>query len=249
MAVPPALSPVPAPPPPAAGPPPVARPQVPVPPADFAGWAIMNLNTGAVSGSGNLAQTSTTASMIKAWLVADYLRLASEQGETPGDERMTELSLIIRDSHNGYTHTLWEEIGEQASIDRLIGICGLTDSRPDPSGWSNTRLSPRDTARMAACIARGRAAGDQWTSWLLEQMRGVRGLGDFGIRDAFTGGERAGIAIKNGWVIRSATGEYHVNCLAIGNGWSMGVMTRYPFELGYEHGAEICRALAVNHLP
>jgi hypothetical protein len=208
----------------------------------------MDTNTGAITGSPNLAETSTTASMIKVWLAADYLRLTWEQGEEPPETRLEELTLIVRDSDNEHTQTLFVELGHHESIERLISICGLTDSHPVPFTWSQTRLSARDTARMGGCIARGDAAGPEWTGWLLNEMRKVRGLGDFGIRHAFPSDQRSTIAIKNGWVIRSDVGEYHVNCLAIGDGWSMGVLTRYPAEWGYEHGAEICRSLAADHL-
>ena len=52
------------------------------------------------------------------------------------------------------------------------------------------------------------------------------------------------IAIKNGWVTRDSLGEWHVNCLAIGDGWTMGVMTRYPARLGYAYGAKTCERVA-----
>ncbi len=225
-----------------------------LPPADFISWAILDHTTGVVIGSETLTETSTTASMIKVWLVADYLRLATEAGRTPSPERLRQFSLIIRDSHNGYTQTLFQELGGgTASIDRLIAICGLTDSSPASGSWSNTHLSARDTARMGACLADGRAAGPAWTDWLLSEMRQVRGLGDFGIRHALPDDQRATIAIKNGWVIRP-DGSWHVSCLAVGDTWSMGILTRYPADLGYDQlghqrGAEICQTLAARYLP
>jgi hypothetical protein len=218
---------------------------------DFVGWAIMDLNTGQITGSDNYAQLSTTASMIKAWLVADFLQ---QHGAVPDDpERLHQLSAMIRESHNQYTHDLFAELGGDESIQRLISRCGLTDAEAVPWYWSNTRLSPRDTARMGACLANGRAAGDApgtggRTDWLIEEMRNVEPWGAFGIPEAFPQGERDGIAVKNGWVIRSATDEYHVSCMAFGDGWSMGVLTRFPAELGYLHGGEICRQLAEEHL-
>lgn len=218
------------------------------PTGDFVGWAILDRSTGAVTGSDTLTETSTTASMIKAWLVADYLRRTDEAGEQPSQSRLDELTLIIRDSHNEYAQALFEELGRHASIERLIVRCGLTDSYAIPNYWSNTRLSARDTARMGACLADGRGAGNAWTGWLLDEMRAVRGVGDFGIRHAFPPGQQGSIAIKNGWVVRSDEGAWHVNCLAIGDGWTMGVLSRYPAHLGYEHGAEICRSLAAQHL-
>lgn len=218
------------------------------PSGEFVGWAILDRTDGSIIGSNNMTEVSTTASLIKAWIVADFLRREAEAGRTPSDLRMAQLELIIRDSNNEYAEAIFRLLGAHKSIERLIRICQLTDSSPYLDFWSNTQLSPRDTARMGACIADGRAAGPVWTRWLLDQMRAVRGVGDFGIRHAFPEEIRPTIAIKNGWIDRSYDGNWHVNCLAIGDTWTMGVMTRYPVHLGYQHGAEICRALAAEHL-
>lgn len=219
------------------------------PDGEFATWAVLDRNSGGITGSEPMGTTSTTASMIKAWLVADYLRRADEAGEQPSQARLDQLTLIIRDSDNEHTQTLFQELGEHASIERLISICGLTDSHAVPHYWSNTQLSARDTARMGACLADGRGAGPEWTGWLLDEMRQVRGAGDFGIRQALPSGQRSSVAIKNGWVIRTEEDRWHVSCLAIADNWTMGVLTQYPAELGSEHGAEVCRSLAEQHLP
>lgn len=206
-------------------------------------WAMLDQRTGKVYGSSNMASTNTTASLIKAWIGADYLRRSAEQGQTPSDARMQQLRIMIRDSDNNAAQSLWQAVGGSASIGRLIKTCKLTDSSAYRNLWSNTRLSARDTARMGACIADGRAAGKKWTKWLLAEMRAVRGTGDFGIRKAFPASAAKTIAVKNGWVTRDALGEWHVNCLAIGNGWTIGVMTRYSASLGYTYGAKICESV------
>ncbi|HEY0700242.1 MAG TPA: serine hydrolase [Micromonospora sp.] len=207
-------------------------------------WALLDTRTGKISGSANMTETSTTASLIKAWIGADYLRRSAEQGVKPSSTRMAQVSTMIRDSDNEAAQSLWLAVGGSASIARLISTCDLTDSRAYRNLWSNTRLSPRDIARLGACIADGRAAGPEWTDYLLDEMRAVRGVGDFGIRKAFPAAERKKIAIKNGWVTRDAEGTWHVNCLAIGDGWTMGVMTRYPASKGYSYGADICESVA-----
>lgn len=209
-------------------------------------WALLDQRTGEIYGSSNMSATSTTASMIKAWIGADYLRRAAEKGQTPSDTRMAQLRIMIRDSDNDAAQSLWQAVGYSASTKRMVPMCGLTDSKPN-SNWSNTLLSARDTARLGACIADGRAAGKKWTKWLLSEMRAVRGVGDFGIRKAFPATVAKTIAIKNGWVTRSAKGEWHVNCLAIGDGWSIGVMTQFRAGLyDYIYGAEICQAVAAQ---
>lgn len=206
-------------------------------------WALLDHRTGTLSGSPNLGGTSATASLIKAWIGADFLRRANEAGRRPGDRRMRQLRIMLRDSDNAAAEVLWAAVGRAESIRRLQRVCQLMDGGPHRQSWSGTRLSARDVALLGRCIADGRAAGPVWTPWLLREMRAVRGVGDFGIRKAFPPEARPHIAIKNGWVVRGARGEWHVNCLAIGDGWSIGVLTRYPAARGYTYGASICRKI------
>jgi hypothetical protein len=201
-------------------------------------WALLDLRTGEMSGPASRTRTSTTASLIKSWIAADFLRRSD--GE-PSDARMDQLRVMIRDSDNEAAESLYNAVGRQKSIERLIDICQLEDSEPSSSGgWSRTMVSPADIARLGACIADGRAAGPEWTDWLLDEMRAVRGTGDFGVRKAFPASQQKTIAIKNGWVDRQAEQEIHVSCLAIGDGWAIGVMTRYEINRGYEYGEKIC---------
>jgi hypothetical protein len=206
-------------------------------------WAMQDLRTGKIYGSRNMGSTSTTASLVKAWIGADFLRRSAEAGRTPNATRMRQVTIMIRDSDNEAASALWAVLGQQASTKRMIRICGMTDSRAD-SNWSLTRLSPRDITRLGACILDGRAAGPKWTSFLVKEMRLVRGVGNFGIRKAFPAEVAKTIAIKNGWVTRDAVGQWHVNCMAIGDGWTMGVMTRYPTNRDYTYGGSICQNVA-----
>jgi len=208
----------------------------------FWSWALLDRRTGEVAGSTNLADRNTTASMIKVWLAADYLRRAAAAGDRPGDARLDLLSTMIRDSDNEAAWTMWRELGEAATIQRLIDVCALTDSRPG-SRWSLTELSARDAVRMGACVADGRAAGPQWTKWLLDEMRQVRGEGDFGIRKALPASVAPQTAIKNGWILREEDGNWHLNCLGIGDGWVLAVLLRYPGNLGFAHGRSICKSI------
>ncbi|MBQ1051562.1 serine hydrolase [Micromonospora sp. C51] len=207
-------------------------------------WSVLDRRSGEIIGSDNMDETSTTASLIKAWIVADYLRRTADAGQTPSDAKLDDLTRIIRDSDNTRTEQLYTQIGRSASIKRLLSTCELTDSKVSSDlGWSRTELSPRDTARLGNCIADGTAAGPKWTKWLISEMRQVRGAGDFGIRKAFPAAEAKKIAIKNGWVDRTREQEIHVNCLAIGDTWTMGVMLQYPINKGYEYGMKNCEKI------
>ncbi|MEU5911170.1 hypothetical protein [Micromonospora sp. NPDC047527] len=207
-------------------------------------WSVLDRRTGKIIGSKNMDETSTTASMIKSWIVADYLRRTAEDGDSPSDAKLDDATKIIRDSDNTRAEQFYNSVGRDASIRRLISMCKLTDSSVAPDkGWSRTALSPRDTARLGNCIATGTAAGPKWTKWLLNEMKLVRGAGDFGIRKAFPAAEQKQIAIKNGWIDRTQEQEMHINCLAIGDTWTMGVMVKYPIDRGYDYGMKNCEKI------
>jgi hypothetical protein len=218
--------------------PPVA---VPTPDGGFLSWAMLDRKTGKITGSTNLTAPSDTMSMIKVWLAADYLRRLDEDGQPPPAVQLRRLSAMIRDSDNDNATLVYRLLGGAESIGRLVEICGLTESGGYLNRWSNTIVSARDTVRLGACIADGRAAGRRWTPWLLDEMRHVRGTGDFGVRKAFPSAVAGRVAIKNGWLLRGEDNLWHISCLAIGDGWVVGVLARYPARLGFGYGTGLCR--------
>lgn len=216
----------------------------------FLGWALADQRSGQIVGNDSYDKVNTTASMIKTWIAADYLRRQDEAGATPTASQLNEVSTMIRDSNNAAADDLYEKNGKAASIERLISMCGLTDSKSG-SRWSITEVSPRDAARLGLCIANGTAAGKTWTEWLLAEMRNVRGEGNYGIRNAFPATQRKNIAIKNGWYPRETSaagwpedGNWHMNCLAIGDTWVLAVEMRFPTANTFDHGKAICQSVA-----
>jgi hypothetical protein len=207
----------------------------------FWSWALLDTATGAITGSANIAVPSDTASMSKAWVAADYLRRAGEKKQKPSAEIMRRLSKMIRDSDTTYTFEFHKANGNLGSIRRMVSLCGLTETTGVQNSWSLTKMSARDVTRLAACIADGRAAGPQWTGWLLGEMRAVRGPGRFGVIEVAPPAEQ--VAVKNGWLLRDDK-QWHIACLAIGRGWTLSVMARHAGSLGKNHGAGICRKVA-----
>jgi hypothetical protein len=134
----------------------------------FLSSALLDRRTGRISGSANLAAPGDTMSMVKAWLAADFLRGVDERGEEPTDGRLRQLSIMIRDSDNAAAQATYQRVRGRESIERLIETCRLTDSR---------------------------AAGRRWTPWLLDEMRQVRGAGDFGVRTALPDEDAAAVAV------------------------------------------------------
>ena len=137
-------------------------------------WALQDLRTGKIYGSANMHGTNKTASMIKAWIGADFLRREAEAGREPSADRLHQVSIMIRDSDNTAATTLFSLVGKSAP---MISMCGMRDSTAFDN-WSNTLVSPYDTTKLGACIASGRAAGAKWTKWLLSEMKQVRGTGN-----------------------------------------------------------------------
>ncbi|MBN1173190.1 MAG: hypothetical protein JXA67_13535 [Micromonosporaceae bacterium] len=214
--------------------------QVTITSSGFWSWALLDRETATVVGSSNKATAQKTASMIKAWLAADYLRLAAAKGQKPSSAALNQLSIMIRDSDNNAASATYVTLGKNATIKRLISICGLTDTKAGLD-WAKTMMSARDAVRMGLCIADGRGAGPTWTTWVLSEMRAVRGVGRFGPIEVLPAAEAKQTAIKNGWVALSSDGKWHVNCLAIGPAWVLAVETVYPASVGMSHGTTICR--------
>lgn len=220
-------------------------------------WAALDRATGQLAGGPDPAGTNTTESMIKAWIVADHLRRHTGRGARPPARILRLARAAIRHSDDMAAQTLYVEGGGDAVTARLIDICGLTSTTIYPDWWSRTEMTARDAVRMGRCLADGRAAGPEWTDWVLGEMRRVRGTidpadqphgGRWGIIDALPAELAERVAIKNGWTPIGADRSWHVNCLAIAADWILAVQARYPVDLGLAHGAGICRDVAAQVL-
>jgi hypothetical protein len=217
-------------------------------------WALLDRATLEITGGPDRRPgTSSTESMIKVWIVADRLRTYDESGEQPPEQVLALASSAIRDSDDEAAETLYRDGGGDDVIRRLIATCELADTTAYPDWWSRTQMSARDAVRMGLCLADGRAAGPRWTEWVLAEMRQVRGTTDpadqpyggrWGIIDALPPDQQDRLAIKNGWTPIWSDGTWHISCLAIAEDWILAVQTRYPVDLGLDHGAGICHDVA-----
>jgi hypothetical protein len=240
----------------------------------FFSWALMDRQTGKIDGAANMNQTNSTESMLKAWIVSDYLRQLGDKQPTAALKKAA--SVAIRDSNDDGANAVYRAAGGSYKaqpggkpdpvIQRAISICGLTDTKrsgpPAPATyngwWSFTRMSPRDAVRMGDCIADGKAAGPKWTKWVLTEMANVRGSvtaqqarsggGKWGIVDGLPAEIKAQgpVSIKNGWTQLGYDGNWHVNCLAITDRWSLAVMMRYPAKTSLSYGAKVCASVATQ---
>lgn len=220
-------------------------------PKVWASWAVMYLDTDTDNlFTGGEPGTSTTESMIKVGIAADYLA-GLQQHNPPRDptaDEADQLIRMIRDSDNDAAEKLYRKRGGDQLVQRLIVKCGLHDTRSKPGWWSETQMTAADAARLGACIARGDIVSAGWVAWILEQMRQVRGEGAFGFTETRPYDRGRPLAIKNGWTLRD-DGLWHVSCLAIADWWTMAALVRYPAERGLDYGASICADVAAALAP
>jgi hypothetical protein len=225
----------------------------------FWSWALLDRRKNEIDGSPNMSATNTTESMIKVWIVSDFLRRTAEQKKKPTATQLKQASTAILDSNDDSAQSLWVAGGGKAVIPRLISICKLTDTKGDSaSRWSLTQMSARDAVRMGECVADGRAAGPEWTSWVLEQMRNVRGTvkqqqlksggGRWGIIEGLPVEVQPTVSIKNGWTAHTGSwigdNMWHLNCLGIiGDEFVLAVEARFPVALGLAYGAGLCKSV------
>ncbi|HKT01651.1 MAG TPA: hypothetical protein VJT31_19170 [Rugosimonospora sp.] len=221
----------------------------------FFGWALLDRGSGTITGSANdETGHNTTESMIKAWIVSDYLRTHPNTGTTT----LNELKLAILDSNDDVAQKYYQIDGGNVVVQRLISMCGLRHTTIKTGWWSMTQMTPADAVRYGLCVASGKAAGTKWTSWVLQTMHNVRGTVNDQPADQKTGGGRWGIidglptslaaqvSIKNGWTFIFADNLWHVNCLAILPSSVLVVMMRYAAPdsvTGLKVGAGICASV------
>lgn len=222
----------------------------------FLAWAALDRTSGELVSSGR--GTSTTESMVKPWIAADYLRLLDENGDEPSDEELADARAAIRDSDDGAAERLYAAGGHDEVIERMIDMCGLTDTEIHPFWWSRTEITAEDAVRLGECLVNGTAAGPEWTGWVLNEMREVRGSlaeADRQAEDGFEGGRwglidglpqphRGEVSIKNGWTRIGDTDSWHLNCLALTPEWVLVVLMRYPAGYSVDYGAERCASVA-----
>jgi hypothetical protein len=202
-------------------------------------WAVLDMKTGLFAGSSNWDKPVYLMSMIKPWIVADYF---NQHTQRPTDDTLNQLASMIVDSND---QAAYKYFSGQPSWDRLIRTCGLSELVPRSWSWSLTQMSARDAVRLGYCIYSGMATTPQWTAWIIDKMRHVRGDGDFGPRLLFQ--DRTIVATKNGWY--NWQGKWYVNCLSITDDWAISTLQQWPYEGGtLQYGIglanPICKSVA-----
>lgn len=216
---------------------------LPSPAADvWTAWAYLDSADGGVK-LGGRAGPAVTAGLLRPMIVADFLAQLDAAGVPPtaADEATMRAALV--DSDNAAADQLYDRAGGDG-LARIAASCDLGDPGDD---WRTVRLTASATAALGACLREGVIVPDVWASWILDQMRAVRGDGRFGPIESHPMTGSRPLAIVNGWEIRA--GQWHVNCLAIGDWWTAAILTRYPAGLGRRHGEKVCADVTAAVVP
>lgn len=201
-------------------------------------WAILDRANNVFAGSKNWRDPSYLMSMIKPWIVADYLN----RHPNPSKYTLDELSRVIVYSDDELARKYF---GEHDSFVRFKKTCGIANMVERSWSWSLTEISARDAVLYADCIYSGKATSKRWTAWIVDKMKHVKGDGDFGIRELFQ--DRTQVATKNGWFFWE--GKWYVNCLAVTSKWAISVLQQWPYtggDLQYGIGLAnpVCKSVA-----
>ncbi|NUO61834.1 MAG: hypothetical protein HOV71_18230 [Hamadaea sp.] len=232
---------------------------VTTPPGGFFAWAFYDRRTGKMTGSANSAtKTNSTESMIKTWLVSDYLRRLG--AKEPTTSALNYVKTAIINSNDTSATWLYKQDGGSATIGRMIKTCGLKNTKANSMGWAYTTMTAQDAVRLGLCVGDGRAAGEKWTDHVLSLMKQVQGTTAAKDQQKTTGGGHWGIidglpknlvpetSIKNGWTMLYKDVLWHVNCLAVHDDWVLAVQVRIKpvkSSLGQKDSAGLAAAAKV----
>jgi hypothetical protein len=206
-------------------------------------WSLVDTARDRRVGSANSDTDRTNSeSSIKAWIAADYLRVAQAEGRAVTSSERADIAAMVRSSDNGAAQRLYEAIGGDAILRHLRSVCGVTVATSTPGYWSLTQITAVDATRIFTCVLRSAPAypgGDD----LLTDLRSVDPDDAFGIKAALP--PTTTVSMKNGWMPHSSTtGEWNVNCVAAWDDYVLAVLTRYPANRPLAYGADVCRDVA-----
>ena len=203
-------------------------------------WSLVDTARDRRVGSANSDTDRTNSeSSIKAWIAADYLRVAQAEGRAVTSSERADIAAMVRSSDNAAAQRLYETIGDDAILRHLRSVCGVTVATSTPGYWSLTQITAVDATRIFTCVLRSAPAlpgGDD----LLTDLRSVEPDDAFGITAALP--PTTTVSMKNGWMPHSSTtGQWNVNCVAAWDDYVLAVLTRYPVGRSLAYGADVCR--------
>ncbi|MGH3773380.1 MAG: hypothetical protein ACRDRW_18635 [Pseudonocardiaceae bacterium] len=108
------------------------------------GFEVFDRQTNTVITSQNAGQQVASMSVVKLLIALDAL--VRDNGVAPDDGTQQEIHQMLADSDDEIADRLWTADGGPTIVTRMVGLLGLTDTRPpeDPGEWGDTLITPRD---------------------------------------------------------------------------------------------------------
>ncbi|WP_419998879.1 serine hydrolase [Streptomyces boninensis] len=174
--------------------------------------AVEDLDTGELAHSSAGSGSYDTASIVKVNILAALLLQAQTTGVALTPEQQGEAAIMIRNSDNKATDTLWRAIGAGEGLARANRTLGLTGTTPGSGGqWGLTQTVAEDQLRLLrAVFTRPSPLTDASQEYIQSLMANVAADQDWGVPAAAP--DSAGF-VKNGWLPRSASGRWDVNSI------------------------------------
>jgi hypothetical protein len=209
-------------------------------------WSLVDTSREVRVGSANSAIDRTNAeSSIKAWIAADYLRVARDQGRAVTASEQAAIAASVRNSDNEAAEQLYRALGGDEVLRHLEAVCNVAVSTAQPGYWSLAQITAVDATEIFACVLRvvpEYPGGDE----LLTDLQNVDPNGAFGIKSALP--ETETVSLKNGWTRHSTTRTWNVNCVAAWDDYVLAILARYPVDRPLDYGAGVCRAVTASLL-
>ncbi|MBT2392046.1 serine hydrolase [Streptomyces sp. ISL-1] len=154
-----------------------------------------------------------TASIVKVDILAALLLRAQDRGTSLTAQQKRLASAMIRSSDNAATDALWQTIGGAQGLDAANERLGLTATVAGKAGrWGLTQTTATDQLLLLEAVF-----GDKYPltpasrAYVQSLMSDVVAGQRWGISAAAGAGST--VALKNGWLPRTATGLWDVNSI------------------------------------
>lgn len=164
------------------------------------GVVVIDRETGETEAEQNEHDQFRAASLVKLLIALDYLHKRGSDAEIPAEDREL-LGSMLRVSDDDAASVLWVQEGQEAIVERMVGLLGLEDTEPPAERqiWGYTATSAADVARIYQYLLD--EADPEAREFILGHLREVPGCAVdghnqyFGIPRAL----RGPWAVKQGW--------------------------------------------------
>jgi hypothetical protein len=184
---------------------------------DHAGWVAAGVTDQAtgVTAVYHGTESFTTASIVKADILAVLLLQRQQAGASLGAAERQLAARMIEDSDNAAASALWRAVGEGPGLEAGNDVLGLGQTVPGLGGyWGLTTTTVADQLRLLAVLTSARSPlSAAARGYELGLMRDVEAGQDWGVTQAASAGTRP--AVKNGWLPVGPRGLWVINSIGV----------------------------------